>query len=297
MGRFPQCLPIVPWLRHLNGKPLERELERLQDEGKEYAERYKQIAAVRYYLHFMLWNCDQAWMSQTVKGITNHKTLLDQIQRWRREGEKVCIVTFNYDRILESALSVVGVQIKSLAHYISHDTYKVIKVHGSVNWGREVDTPLEIARVEPRNVWGLANEMITRAADLKISQRYRLCTQLSIAMEGQANVFPAIAIPVENKNDFECPEEHLTELESFIPTVSKMLLIGWRATDAPFLDLLRKRLSGPVRGMIVAGSQQEAVDIGGRLCQRNILRQDFETFGSGFTNFVIQRKGDSFLKA
>lgn len=296
MAEFPRCQPIVPWLRHLRGTPLERVLEHLQEEGKEYAERYSQIAAIRYYLHFMLWKCDSAWLRQTA-GITNYKTLLDQIQRWRKKDDQICIVTFNYDRILESALPVVGLQINSIEHYISHETYKVIKVHGSVDWGREVETNIEVSEVQPQNVWGVAYKMIDHVAELKISQRYRRCIQLPIAKEGNVTVFPAIAIPLENKNDFECPAEHLQTLESFIPRVTKILLVGWRATDTPFLNLLRKRLSASARGMVVAGSSEEATNIGQRLSQLGIFKENFEGVGTGFTDFVIKRQADAFLKA
>ncbi len=38
---------------------------------------------------------------------------LDQIERWRKPDEQVCIVTFNYDSFLEDALPVVGVKIEN----------------------------------------------------------------------------------------------------------------------------------------------------------------------------------------
>jgi len=138
--------------------------------------------------------------------------------------------------------------------------------------------------------------MIDNVAELKISQRYRRCIQWPIAKEGNVTVFPAIAIPVENKNDFECPPEHLQALECFIPRVTKILLVGWRATDTPFLELLRKKLSAPAQGMVVTGSSEEATGIGQRLSQLGIFKENFEAVGSGFTNFVIKRQADEFLK-
>jgi hypothetical protein len=51
LSYFPKCLPIVPYLRDRgDGIAIERVLQDLQEEAAEYRERYKQLAAVRYYL-------------------------------------------------------------------------------------------------------------------------------------------------------------------------------------------------------------------------------------------------------
>src|SRR2546422_234015 len=84
MSSFPRCQPIVPYLRHLRAEDsLERVLERLQAEGDTYPERHKQLAAVRYYLHYMLWECQHhivkviTYRCQLLvpRGVTNYKTL------------------------------------------------------------------------------------------------------------------------------------------------------------------------------------------------------------------------------
>ena len=91
---------------------------------RDYPQRYKQLAAIRYYLHFVLWEVGNYWRS-THRGVTNYNTLLDDLERWRlRASEKVCLVTFNYDKILESALPVLGIDIRDLAGYITNDNYK-----------------------------------------------------------------------------------------------------------------------------------------------------------------------------
>jgi hypothetical protein len=55
----------------------------------------------------------------------------------------VCIVTFNYDTMLEAALPTVGLNIRSIGDYVAGTKHKVIKLHGSVNWGREVAPPVD----------------------------------------------------------------------------------------------------------------------------------------------------------
>jgi hypothetical protein len=49
-------------------------------------------------------------------------------------------VTFNYDTMLEQAISqVLGLALNTIDAYFSHPYYAIIKPHGSINWGREVD--------------------------------------------------------------------------------------------------------------------------------------------------------------
>src|SRR3989337_761360 len=80
MSRFPRCQAIIPYLRHRSEDvSVEAVLEKLQAEGEEYPERYRQLAAIRFYLHFVLWECERRW-NDVAKGVTNYKTLLDQIE-------------------------------------------------------------------------------------------------------------------------------------------------------------------------------------------------------------------------
>ncbi len=56
MEQFPKCLALIPHLRKA-GISVEQELEKLQTEAEEDPERHRQLAAIRYYLHFLLWDC------------------------------------------------------------------------------------------------------------------------------------------------------------------------------------------------------------------------------------------------
>ena len=68
------------------------------------------------------------------------RTLLDHIHRRIEQLRNVCLVTFNYDRLLEAAMPTVGIHIESMSDYVDSPEYKVIKLHGSVNWGRNIAT-------------------------------------------------------------------------------------------------------------------------------------------------------------
>src|SRR5260370_21240279 len=78
-------------------------------------------------------------------------------------------------------------------------------------------------------------------------------------------VFPALSIPVENKDEFSCPHTHVEALEKMLPTVTKMVTIGWRATEAEFLNMLLASrtvvipgIRRPVELLVVTGSREGA---------------------------------------
>ena len=290
--RFPKCQPIIPLLRHLPPDlSLEQKLEELQNEAAAYPERHRQLAAIRYYLHFMLWECDRGWFEQS-RGVTNYKTLFDELERWRSQRkERVCVVTFNYDRLLEWSLPDVGVTITTIADYVSGDCYKVFKLHGSVDWARAVRTPID---VREGNVWHTAKTMIDRAPDLDITNTFYRVEDYPIGVVGDQAVFPAIAIPVETKRNFECPPDHLEALRACIPEIDRLLLIGWRATEYHFLDLLIKHLQREIVGLVVTESPSSGEEIIQRLTKHGI-RGRVTPCSSGFTGFVLGRHVREFL--
>jgi len=294
MQQVGRILPIVPLLQNLpNGRTVEQVLEQLQAEADDYPERRQQFAAVRYYLHVMLWICVAHW-NRLAKGVTNYKALLDQIERWRKPDDQVCLVTFNYDTMLEEALPVVGVQIGDLPDYISNDKYKLLKLHGSVNWGRSVDTA--ILGIENLGAWEIANWLIDNVRSLKISNTFRMVLQHPMSKLHNVALFPAIAIPVQSKLQFECPTEHLTALQEFIPKTTKLLMIGWSATESHFLKLLAERITHKLKVMAVSGKLDLAKQSVANLTSAGIDVDAIES-SYGFTEFIVNREGDDFLRS
>lgn len=294
ISKLDKCTPIIPLLRRRHqDASVEQVLQELKAQAQGHPERYRQLAAIRYYLHIMLWNCEHTWNHQVAKGVTNYKTLLDHIERRRKPQDRVCLVTFNYDTMLEQAAPVVGINIEEIHDYIAHHNYKVIKLHGSVNWARDVDTPIE--DFANRKTWDVVNELINRAPDLEISQKYCMVKTHPVAKSNRSALFPALAIPVERKLDYECPDDHLDVLRECIPQVTKLLVIGWRATEVTFLQLLAERFGPDVRTMVVAGSSVGAEEVSTKLVHAGIAGNYFVSPG-GFTDFVVTPQADDFLK-
>src|SRR6266704_419673 len=112
---------------------------KIPDEETRHPARRTQLVSVRYYLNLMLARCQYDWTYQVTKGVTNYQTLLDQIEAQRDKGEKICLVTFNYDTLLEHAIidSLVDVPLNTITDYLASD-WKVIKPHGSINWAHPI---------------------------------------------------------------------------------------------------------------------------------------------------------------
>jgi hypothetical protein len=132
------------------GETFERVLDDLQGESESDPQRKSQIMAIRFYLQSAIARCDSSWHRQTCGNITNYVTFLDQLRR-RSEDPKL-LITFNYDRLIEEALLSVGIKITNISDYIKDRHFKLFKLHGSVNWGRELDQPRDIRSKEPINV-------------------------------------------------------------------------------------------------------------------------------------------------
>ncbi len=235
---FPLCKPVVPYLR-APGVNIEGELERLQTESQNYSAGTKQLAAIRYYLQYMLTGCQSIWEELT-KGVNNYKTLLDIIARRRAEDPKVCLVTFNYDTLVEEALPTVGITISRIADYVAYD-YKLIKLHGSINWALDVQNKVE--NLDHRTEWDVVNELTNRARELIPGRSFTITRQRPIAFsKGSPRIplIPALAIPVVSKPEYMCPVEHSETMKESLPQVTKLLIIGWKGAEKLFLQELSK---------------------------------------------------------
>ncbi|MGA3061852.1 MAG: hypothetical protein ABSD90_01350 [Methylocystis sp.] len=294
VANFPQCKPIIPYLRSIPpGVTLEHVLENLQEEGKTDPERLRQIAAIRYYLQCVIWECENRWNS-VAHGITNYVTLLDQLRRSRTTSDPVLLVTFNYDRMIESTLSSVDISIRELPDYIRHDSFKLFKLHGSVHWAREIENP--VANINEMNNWNVANNLISIAPDINITDRFRIVDHHPTGKVGDIPLFPAIAIPVETKINFECPSSHLDCLRAFLGKVTKVLTVGWAAQEQHFLKLLREHLTEEIHVKVVAGNIPDGEQALDRVRGAGI-RLIAEPPAAGFTEYAVSREAELFLKA
>lgn len=279
-NEFPQFLELIPELLPKPGRSIEDVLQRLQHEGARYPRRLQQLTAIRYYLQSLLSSAVATWLNTTGEA-TNYRTLIDQIENHRKGSEPLCLVTFNYDTLLESALKAqLGVSFDVMADYVCHPEVKLFKLHGSVDWGR----PLGSA---PTTLSGTPDSIIKEIERIGISDQI-----VTTASAPGMALYPAIAIPVTEKQAFECPLDHVEELKKLIPRVTKVITIGWRGMEGHFLNLLRGL--PPAHFVTVAGSVDEATETLDRLRSLSVPVRFHELF-AGFTDTVGDRKLDLIL--
>src|SRR5262245_58717050 len=297
MKAFPACLSIITALRHRDPyTSVEGVLQKLQAENEKHPQGYREMAAVRYYLQRMIWECQDRW-DCVHNGVTNYATLLRLIRQSRESSNKVCLVTFNYDTMLDKALLAVDEKIESMDDYVQNQ-YQIFKMHGSINWGRLIEktTPLQKLHKLPDDK--IADAFIRQAPEIAewkaVTKNYALIQGLSVRKVDETAVCPAIAIPFESKEDFECPRSHLRELVKCIPEITKLLIIGWYATDAyPFL----KRLSGlqaNLRVHIVCGNSTQG---DGVVTRMKTIPVDgvYSVEDAGFSQFIRSENAKVFL--
>jgi len=290
-SKYKRMLQIVPLLRETHGKPVEEVLETLQDEAQTYPEGKCQLAAVRYYLRDILRDCTGNWL-QEARGVTNYRSLLDQIARQRhKRAEPITLVTFNYDTLLEDALADKGFRTEDISDYLSHPTYKLFKLHGSIDWSRCVESPYGTTLNQ--------FDLIDRATELKLVANKFVLNRERQDVKGTLLLFPAIAIPVQRKDIFKSPTEHIEALYDLIPKVTLILFIGWQAHEDNFLEMLHKGLKSLKGIMVVDENRKKAEAIAAR------IQSSLGPVGSGprvfcanegFSQFIETREGDEFFR-
>ncbi len=293
LERFSPALEVAPRLRHLlPNTTVEQVMAELLSEAGTHPRRHAQLAAIRYYLQSAIGECDSEWDRRAAHGVTNYKSLLDMIEHRRKRDDTVCLVNFNYDTMLDVALRTVGIELRAIDDYVSSN-YKVIKVHGSVNWGREVEPPID--NIGATNDDYLVRALIEQAASVKLTDRFHLANQRPmVRLDAHRPLTPAIAIPVQTKGAFECPGEHIDILKDCLKKVERILVIGWAANDAHFLNLLRDGRQA-IRGVVVAGQPELAAKVIGNLSQ-SLDQPRLVPSAGGFTYFTLH-EAQNFLDA
>ena len=231
---IPDCAQWVGYMREVLRARGETQVESVEDILASLAASpdpnlsKRATLTIKLFMQHALTECQNSWTSTVTHNVTNYGTSPADIAA--ASVPEACFVSFNYDTLFERGLSALGVILDTLDSYVSHPKYKVIKPHGSLNWSHEIPTqgitdlagrPAEIAR------W-----LIAHAPEVQPAPSFSFSQTPTFALRPNTNppdaLWPAIALPVAGKAEFECPEPHMAALDACIPKVSKLLTIGWR---------------------------------------------------------------------
>ncbi len=280
---------------------VEPKLEDLLARASTNPEIPKQLAAVQYYLQEVIGSCQIGWNKRiaTFGGVTNYWSFMNEVEDWRQRLHinEIFLVTFNYDTLLEECLtkdSRFGMKIEEMDDYIK-GRYKLIKPHGSIDWCHLVSSyPIPYSGYRPADATALKKYLIS-VAPLGPHNLDKTIT-LQARYPAEAPTYPALAIPVETKSEFECPESHLAELDRFLPAVRILITVGWRATEKRFMDRIVARLSPDVKVQIVSSGQSSAEETAKSMEKTGLRAEIYASPALGFTDYAIKTEAERFLK-
>lgn len=299
--RYRECLGLFPQLRRAaRSRGIEQTLAELVEQSTDDFVIRQQVLALRFYLKDVITSIANPWLEST-RGADNYAELLDHIDHWRRRtGQQVALVTFNYDALLDQALATMPYMprgFSGMGDYISHDEYKLLKLHGSTDWLRLVEG-LERKRDDSYE------DVIMFARDHQIPTEADIVTATEAASMGKrwADV-PAIAIPVQKKSTFEAPKAHLEMLAKCIDATTDVIVIGWRGMEAHFLELWHARTppeyapSGPphLKRVLIVDKGEGSQVVETQLRTVSLMEASIESVTNGFTGLIRGDRLDTFL--
>ncbi len=261
--------------------------------------RRAQYWAVPLYLQELLFEC--GWQ------YTSWPDNFDRLVTELADLERVVFVTLNYDTIFDRVLAKYYA-LDTLDSYVAHRQVALIKLHGSVNWGRQLDlagisSPTEHGYQAICHALAADPERLTNNITF-LGPAQSLTNLTQFRAEGDGFFFPALAAPLGPADEPVCDMDHLGALrqalnqQSYGPKLH-LLIIGYSCLDQTPLDLIKESGSSIVSAVIVNGDAAGGETALQRL-QKHMpgvapypqLRPDdyVEVFPGGFTEFATTNR-------
>jgi hypothetical protein len=292
--------PLVGYLRDQLTAPgakesLEQVLERVVGTGDGLT---RELIALRMYLreYFELVSMESI---RTVGGDSNQARLVRALAQ-QAAGRRLLYVTFNYDTLLDSALRSQYSWPKgppAMEHYLGDPRWSLCKLHGSWDWTVETNVafdPLGLIVDAQRTLMeqGELGRVDVRRSPIDVFPHDAERVRMWLAKRGDATSMtvrlPMLAIPATGSVKFACPDEMRDDLERALPSVSKVLVIGWKGQEEHFLQLLSGVPGDSVRKGIPPGVGIFVVNPS-RESRENVAA----TVGQRVSNIRVFRVGES----
>ena len=315
-NRWELARPVVSRLRDtLNSKTItsgSEKVQTLESALREYEAgalqdpaRRSSLLAFSFYLRDLFNACTDR-VDQVGGGVTNHVRLIDRVREWgtRKPNRTVTFVSFNYDLILENAMSshIFSFNPLELQDYLKDPHTRLLKPHGSACWywwdgsppTNHLEQLLSPPPVLPRSVSleNSARNAIRLALEHGIETSQIFPQQFGYMGSGDtisANLIPALALPMDGKNEFVWPSEQSEAFNQLEGRVTHLMTIGWRALESHFVPLLGPLASPSSKVLVVAkDDDQETSNISQRLMAAitSTEMSQWRTYGQGFTGLL-----------
>jgi hypothetical protein len=218
------------------------------------AGRQRQLVALEFYLQDLFRSLSEKYGYQPTN---NYSALIQRIKDQDELGNgKACVINFNYDYLFEQNIPDINQNISS---YIS-GSIKVIKPHGSCEW-RYV---LNIFNINIKDSYSylIDNVWYNTMPENQNLQLYTTRMNLDGSYKkDNVYLYPAVAIPLSNKQYFICPQEHINSMIESFKNTDRILIVGWRAGDTRLLETMKEYLSPNVKITIVSSEPKSALEV------------------------------------
>jgi hypothetical protein len=232
LHEYPLAEQVAPDIRIAVGSGQLALEAYLRDElrNSEYEHLRRRYFAIPLYLQHLSFEVSHSFTSHP----DNYDRLITEALRF----ERVTFITLNYDTLLDDRLAIDSA-IGSIDDYVSSKRrWSLVKLHGSVNWGRAVQHPepptrsevgqLIAARDGVRRVETFAEDFaaLREGVERRTSDRIELREaegldglraewswndqQFSYGRAQEAQLYyPALAVPLGPADELVCPETHV----------------------------------------------------------------------------------------
>lgn len=260
-------------------------------------EMRKQFVALEFYLKDLFRNIsisDSSVERKRMHEINNYRSLANRIYTYC--GGEACIVTFNYDSLLERNIPR---RFEMINDYVN-DKIKIFKLHGSHNWSYlQRKNAILLSRNENINSFDfcMRNPGIL---DTVRENNHEPVHDREITQHPESDDFfhlPAIAIPLTGKDSYVCPPSHIATLESCLPRVDRVLIIGWKGGDPALVDLLAKYTdfrNSTIKLLVVSGNVSEAQFVVETMSEK-LRFNNPEAYKGGFSDFMGDDLSETFF--
>lgn len=230
--------------------------ENLSRSTRKDLESLSKLINTQYYLHHLMRKVSFDTYSHRYSNYSNLIRWLKNYIQGQPENERIIIVTFNYDSILEFALRTqLSYSFRSTNDYIDFDNRQMLlfKPHGSWNWVKRFEQTLfegvQIPMNEFKKESTIAKYLYEKQLSLDFMQSHLNKNIYCIDPFDSENKspynlhFPWLLIPYRDKDSLMMPKSHEIILDHFLDEINELLIIGWKGSEEVFNRKLNSRLS------------------------------------------------------
>lgn len=259
------------------------------NKAKTNPDRLKEIVTLRFYLSDLFSTISDKYY----KIVNNYNDLIGQI---KDSGGDSLFINFNYDLILEKTM---GFDFNNIDNYITGHM-PIIKIHGACNWyyrrlvnGFETRSAFDFSILASQ--WLIENEASLKTNEIIIINENNSKNIQSDEYDPIKKVtyLPALAVPLNDKYNYVCPQNHIKYLEDTIKFVDRIIIIGWKAGDQFLVDFLNEKFKDKNIPIAIIGGQRVKEEV---LTNIKNLGNNIKIIDNlGFSHFMKSQKCEEFL--